>query len=301
MFKSRLERWVNFHALEWLKLWPEAKRQSKRKENPFIFRYLLPASILWNKTVSGMSVSVILFDRRSLRYQSWKKTSASLITAASAKETKRKSLWTRGSGPEAQFLLFTRTRSRTSWLRCGQQRRLVNPFSVRDLCQFRRLFTTWDLPHTYIRWWEANTSVFTPQRTPTSCTLINPSCFTTPVRWDWQPPKGRHVHLADTVYTVFLVSVSLCAGGSGESGPGAVPGVCQGSLSRMRVAARRRPVHPRATLALRPIAGAQLLRQLLVVLTAGSLYKKSTFCRAKMWVWHRFLLLWKGNQSGGFN
>lgn len=130
MLKSQLERWGNVQALEWLS-W-EMKQKDRQK---IIFRYLLSTSILWNKTVSGMNVSVILFDRRHRRFQSWKKTSASLITAASVKETKRKSLWTPGSGPEARFLLFIRTRSRTSWLRCGQQQRLMNPFSVRHLCE----------------------------------------------------------------------------------------------------------------------------------------------------------------------
>lgn len=43
-------------------------------------------------------------------------------------------------------------------------------------------------PRAYIRWWEANTSVCTPQRTPTSCTRISPSSSTTPVRWE---PQSR--------------------------------------------------------------------------------------------------------------
>lgn len=58
------------------------------------------------------------------------------------------------------------------------------------------------------------------------------------------------------------------AGGGGESRPGALPRVCKRSVPGVRAAARRRAVHPRAPLALRPIPGAQLLRQLLVVVTA---------------------------------
>lgn len=44
------------------------------------------------------------------------------------------------------------------------------------------------LPRASVRWWEANTSVCTPQRTPISCTRTSPSSSTTPVRWE---PK-RH-------------------------------------------------------------------------------------------------------------
>lgn len=61
------------------------------------------------------------------------------------------------------------------------------------------LFTTWDFspPPIYIRWWEANTSACTPQRTRTSCTLINPNSFTIPVRWDWQSIEMVHVEPAN--------------------------------------------------------------------------------------------------------
>lgn len=40
------------------------------------------------------------------------------------------------------------------------------------------------LPRAYIRWWEANTSVCTPLRTPISYTRTSPSSSTTPVRWE---------------------------------------------------------------------------------------------------------------------
>lgn len=59
------------------------------------------------------------------------------------------------------------------------------------------------------------------------------------------------------------------AGGGGESRPGALPRVCKGSVSGVCAAARRRAVHPRPPLALRAIPGAQLLRQLLVVVTVA--------------------------------
>lgn len=62
--------------------------------------------------------------------------------------------------------------------------------------------------------------------------------------------------------------VLLPAGGGGESRPGPLPGVRQGPVPGLRAAARRRALHPRAALALRALAGAQLLRQLLVVVTA---------------------------------
>lgn len=62
--------------------------------------------------------------------------------------------------------------------------------------------------------------------------------------------------------------VCLPAGGGGESRPGPLPGVRQGSVPGLRAAARRRALHPCAVLALRALAGAQLLRQLLVVVTA---------------------------------
>lgn len=68
----------------------------------------------------------------------------------------------------------------------------------------------------------------------------------------------------------FPISDSFHAGGGGESRHGALPRVCQRSVSGMRVTARWRAVHPRATLALRPVLRAQLLCQLLVVMTADN-------------------------------
>lgn len=68
----------------------------------------------------------------------------------------------------------------------------MNPVSVKDLSRHHSLFTTWDF-----RWWEANLFVYTPQRTRTSCTLINPSSFTIPVRWDWQSIEMVHVEPAN--------------------------------------------------------------------------------------------------------
>ncbi|XP_037649537.1 lysine-specific demethylase 8 isoform X3 [Sebastes umbrosus] len=58
------------------------------------------------------------------------------------------------------------------------------------------------------------------------------------------------------------------SGGGGESRHGALPGVCRRSVSGMRFTSWRRAVHPSPTLALCPILGAQLLCQLLVVMTA---------------------------------
>ena len=75
----------------------------------------------------------------------------------------------------------------------------------------------------------------------------------------------------------FQFSDSFRAGGGGESRHGALPGVCQRSVSGMCVTARRRALHPRATLALRPILRAQLLCQLLVVMTADNNKKKFIF------------------------
>lgn len=69
------------------------------------------------------------------------------------------------------------------------------------------------------------------------------------------------------MYAAFPISDSLCAGGGGEPRHRAIPGLCQGSVSRMCVAARRSAVHPRPALALCPISRAQLLSQLLVVMT----------------------------------
>lgn len=66
----------------------------------------------------------------------------------------------------------------------------------------------------------------------------------------------------------FQFSDCFRAGGRGESGLGALPGVFRGSLSGVRVTTRGSAVHPGATLALRSIPGAQLLCQLLVVVTA---------------------------------
>lgn len=60
----------------------------------------------------------------------------------------------------------------------------------------------------------------------------------------------------------------LPTGGGGAPRPAALPGVRQGAVPGLRAAARRRALHPRPALALRPLAGAQLLRQLLVVVTA---------------------------------
>lgn len=117
---------------------------------------------------------------------------------------------------------------------------------------------------TYIRWWEANIFDCTPQRTPRSCTLINLSSFTTPVRWDWQSTEMCRKY----THTALQMCDSFHAGGGGESRPGALPGVCKGSVSGVCAATRRRALHPSPPLALRPIPGAQLLRQLLVVVTA---------------------------------
>lgn len=74
--------------------------------------------------------------------------------------------------------------------------------------------------------------------------------------------KNIHINPA------FLIPDSLPAGGGGEPGRGALPGVLPGSVRRVRAAAWRRAVHPRPALALRALPGAQLLRQLLVVVTA---------------------------------
>lgn len=127
------------------------------------------------------------------------------------------------------------------------------------------------LPHgipscTYIRWLEANISVCTPQRTPTSCIHINPSFFTIPVRWDWQPLEVHTLRLK--IYAARPACVSFTAGGGGESRPGALPRVRQGPVSRMRATTWRCAVHPSPTLALRAVARTQLFCQLLVVVTA---------------------------------
>lgn len=119
------------------------------------------------------------------------------------------------------------------------------------------------LPRAYIRWWEANTSVCTPLRTPISCTRTSPSSSTTPVRWE---PKSRE-NLREHLQLFPSASVPP-AGGGGEPRPAALPGVRQGAVPGLRAAARGRALHPRPALALRPLAGAQLLRQLLVVVTA---------------------------------
>lgn len=72
------------------------------------------------------------------------------------------------------------------------------------------------------------------------------------------------------IYAVFPISDSFYAGGGGKSRYGAIPRVCKGSVSRMRVTAWRRAVHPCPTLALCPILRTQLLCQLLVVMIADS-------------------------------
>lgn len=69
-------------------------------------------------------------------------------------------------------------------------------------------------------------------------------------------------------YAALPACVCVPAGGGGEPRPAALPGVRRGSVPGLRAAARRRALHPRPALALRPLAGAQLLRQLLVVVTA---------------------------------
>lgn len=73
----------------------------------------------------------------------------------------------------------------------------MNPVNVKDLSHDRSLFTTWNIPCIYIRLWEANTFAYIPRRTQTNCTLINHSCFTIPVRWDWQSIEIAHVEPAN--------------------------------------------------------------------------------------------------------
>lgn len=151
----------------------------------------------------------------------------------------------------------------------------MNPVSVKNLSRGRSLFTTWDFPlRIHIRWWEANTSAYIPRRTPTSCTLINPSSFTIPVRWDWQSTDSSRWACKCMQH---FSNFSFRAGGGGESRFWAVPGVCQGSLSRMCATAWRGAVHPCPTLALCPIPGAQLLCELLVVVTAHPWWNKYIF------------------------
>lgn len=140
----------------------------------------------------------------------------------------------------------------------------MNPVSVKDLSRDHSLFTKWDFPRISIRWWEANTFAYTPPRTQTSSTLINPSSFTIPVRWDWQ--SIEIVHVEPLNICSIPISDSFHAGGGGESRQRAVPRVCQGSVSRMCVTPWRCAVHPSPTLALCPILRAQLLCQLLVVM-----------------------------------
>lgn len=79
-------------------------------------------------------------------------------------------------------------------------------------------------------------------------------------------PRSRGT--AGTPFQHAPVSPPPSAGGGGESRPGSLPGLRQGSVPGLRAAARRRALHSRAALALRALAGAQLLRQLLVVVTA---------------------------------
>lgn len=58
------------------------------------------------------------------------------------------------------------------------------------------VFSPHGIPAAHFRWWEANIFDCTPLRTRRSCTLINPSSFTTPVRWDRQSVEmwGAHTH-----------------------------------------------------------------------------------------------------------
>lgn len=72
------------------------------------------------------------------------------------------------------------------------------------------------------------------------------------------------------MYAVFPISDFFRLGAGGKSRCRALPGVCQSSVSRMRVTAWRRSFHPCPTLALRPLLRAQLLCQLLVVVIAVS-------------------------------
>lgn len=73
---------------------------------------------------------------------------------------------------------------------------------------------------------------------------------------------------SENICSSSLLRLSPPAGGGGEPRPAALPGVRQGAVPGLRAAARGRALHPRPALALRPLAGAQLLRQLLVVVTA---------------------------------
>ena len=97
----------------------------------------------------------------------------------------------------------------------------------------------------------------------------------------------------------FQFLTPLGAGGGGESRRGAVPGICQSSISGMCAAARRRAVHPRPTLALHPILGAQLLRQLLVVVNSDSIIRINYlfFIHSVL----RFPAAVDGNQCGVLN
>lgn len=85
---------------------------------------------------------------------------------------------------------------------------------------------------------------------------------------------GLTVHRDSTccwvqIYAVFPISDSFHAGGGWESRHGAIPGVCQGSVSRVCVTAWRHAVYSCPTLALYPILRTQLLCQLLVVMIAN--------------------------------
>lgn len=77
---------------------------------------------------------IFFFFYVCLRFQSWRKTSVSLIIAAWVRTTKTTLLWTHGSDREVRCLLFTKTLSRTFWLRWWR----LNSTSV----SFRRLLHT---------------------------------------------------------------------------------------------------------------------------------------------------------------